>query len=235
MASKDVIAVPRWMLISGATALGGSLLVLAFLAGRLTGPEPVPAIVAPSPPASGAATANEPSTVTERATVNEPAAVASPRIPSAPQTHEGTARTVPGRSVSTEQDGNNAVIRYLDALDQALQSRNRNADPDALAQAIVTDALSGQTGAIDALLASTLEVTARVRGLSPPPPAAALHKQTMDLLERTQDVYRALREGIGSGDLASLAGLQTEATALERAAQAIDAETQRLRMEHAPD
>lgn len=235
MASKDVIAVPRWMLISGASALGGSLLALAFLAGRLTGPEPVPAIGAPSPPASGAATVNEPSTATERATVNEPAAVASARIPGIQQAHEGTARTAPSRSVSAEQDGNNAVIRYLDALDKALETRNRNADPDALAQAIVTDALSGQTGAIDALLATTLEVTARVRGLSPPPPAAALHKQTVDLLERTQDVYRALREGIGSGDLASLAGLQTDATALEQAAQAIDAETQRLRMEHAPD
>jgi hypothetical protein len=229
MAASDPVSVPRWLLVGGGIALTGSLLALAFVAGRATAPEaPAPVVVR----APDAAPAPQPSA----------AAVAAPAAPTAASTAAATDRTpadaapalaAPSPEPAPTADPTDAaVIAYLDALDAALETRNAGADPESLAQSVVADALSGQTGSIDQLLAATEGARARARALSPPPPAANLHRDTLTLLDQTLRVYGALRDGIAAGDLAALSGLQGDASALERAARAVDLETRRLRSAH---
>ncbi len=125
-----------------------------------------------------------------------------------------------------------AVVSYLDALETALETPNAGADPDELAQAVVADALSGRTQAIDQLLSATEGARTRTRALTPPGPAATLHRDTLTLLDQTLRVYGALRASIASGDIAGISGLQTDANKLERAARDVEAETRRLRDAH---
>lgn len=154
----------------------------------------------------------------------------------------GTARAGSGETASESDDASlavpsspsisAAVTGYLDALDAALATRNAGAEPEALARAVVADALAGRTASIETLLETTESALARTRGLSPPPPALGLHRDTLRLLAETVRVYQTLRDGIAAGDLARLSGLQTDAARLQRAASAVDAEIQRLREAH---
>ena len=227
---SENVSVPRWLLSSGAAALGASLLALAFLAGR--------ASVGPAPPVSGGASSVEQapppddehsnkaiSTIPDARTSSRSAGAASDETASGSDDASGGAPP-------SAPSNNAAVIDYLDALDAALATRNAGAEPETLARAVVADALAGRTGSIETLLETTEAAQARARGLSPPPAARTLHRDTMGLLSETVRVYKTLRDGIAAGDLARLSGLQSDATRLQRAAAAVDEESRRLRAVH---
>ena len=227
MSASDPVPVPRWILLTGGAALAGCALTLAFLAGRATGvPAPIPASGAP--PRAGAPAATAPPT--------PPAVAPTPTTP--PATGPDAAGAPPPdpapqpAPAAPPDPTSAAVLGYLDALDTALETRNAGGDPDVLAQAVVSDALSGQTGAIDQLLAATEGARDRARALAPPAPAVALHRDTLALLDQTLRVYGALRDRIAEGDIAGISGLQGDASKLERAARAVEAETRRLRRAH---
>lgn len=212
MGASDPVSVPRWVLVAGSGLLASSLLALAFVAGRASAPEPLsspaPAPASPSPAPAAVATAS-PAATPPPASPPEAAAPAPP--PSAPDTDASAVRV------------------YLTSLEAALTTSAAGGDPDAMAQAIVADAMSGSTAGIDTLLANTEDARARAAALTPPPPAADLHRQTLALLDDTLVVYGELRAGIASRDLASLSQLQPRAARLSRKALEVDAETERLK------
>jgi len=227
MAAQDPIAVPRWLLFGGVVGFGASLLAVAFLAGRASNeatsalpigatpmsepavpPSAVPATAAPAPPPSA-----RPEPAPPVAMVAQPPSPA----PAAP---------------APADPSSGAVVAYLDALETALETPNAGADPDELAQAVVADALSGRTQAIDQLLVATEGARGGGRGAPPPRTPAPPHPATLTLLDQTLRVYGALRSSIASGDIAGIAGLQTDANKLERAARDVEAETRRLREAH---
>ncbi len=215
MGASDPVSVPRWLLVGGGGLLVGSLLGVAFLAGRVSAPQPV-VVTRPAPPTAAPAAAPLPAP--------EPVATASAPSPA-------PAATAPP-APAPEPDGaapDAAVPAYLAALDAALTTSAAGGDPDELAQAIVADALSGSTVGIDTLIENTRRARARAAGLQPPSPAAELHRQTLSLLDDTLTVYADLRAGITKRDLASLDSLQPRAAELGRKAAAIDAESTRLK------
>jgi len=215
MGASDLIPVPRWAVLGSVAALSTSMLGLAFLTGRLTAPAPPP----PPAPVEAPATAPlHPSATTALATPAPVTAAASPVAAPEPV----TAAPAASREVSS----------YLAAREAALDTGRGDTDPDAVAHALVADALGGRSDAIDSLLDATRGAASRVSKLSPPEPAARLHNDTLALLDHTVRVYEALGSGVRSGDLGALAGLQTEAAALEAAARELDRETERLRAAH---
>jgi hypothetical protein len=234
MAAQDPVSVPRWLLLGGGLSLGASLLALAFLAGRAsTEPATQPATQPPATPTVAGMAAPDPAAPPTAAAQLDPVAPAATAVTAGSATPPSSAAVAAAPATQPRKGaGSAAVVGYLDALETALETPNAGNDPDELAQAVVADALSGRTQAIDQLLSATEGARARARALTPPAPAATLHRDTLTLLDQTLRVYGSLRASIASGDIAGISGLQGDANKLERAARDVEAETRRLRDAH---
>lgn len=226
MSGGAPIAVPRWVL----AALGGGMVLswmgLAFLAGRASvapsaASEPAvaagPSPAAPPLPAAGV-TAND-AAPADRAASSSAASSATP-TPGGPPPNAQAERP----PLET--------ARYLAQMDQAIALGATGSDPNALAQAIVDDALAGRTDGFDAIIASNRAVLAAVQDITAPASCGRCgdhQRQTVALLQDSVALLERLREATRAGDLMALAGAQGAASTLEARARDIEALEARIR------
>ena len=198
---SDSVPVSRTLLTMGALALVSSLAVTAFLLGRATAPTPTVVVQAPSELA--APSPRPPARQAQREVDAETAAV-----PASPAPTVSTAAPL-----HPDPDHREAVRAYFQALE-----REQGGIMDSLdAQALVQQALTGDTSGIDQLIGQHGARMERLSRLSTPPPCEVHHTRLMALGRDGLSVMTRLRDGIASNDINSLMGLQGDAGRLQRA------------------
>jgi len=237
----EKVRVDRSVLVGLATLAAVSLLAVAFLLGRASGPsapqapaptahaesvapEAAPPAPAPIPGLTPFASAPEPVRPAEPSVV--PAApVVAPPPPAAPDPAPPTAGPVP----APEVPGAAAVAAYFAALD-AIGPSGPAGDPQSLAGGLATALAQGDTSGIDGLIRETEESRARLLAIAPPAACAAHHRETLASLDDALGMLRALKAATGSDDPATaLADVATRSTALKSRAEALQAEERALR------
>lgn len=225
------VSLPRWVvgLLVGACAV--SVAGVAFLAGRVTAPAPATA------PATVAAPGAAPLGV-EAA---DPVATASvPEAYAAPSTEPPIAGDASGQGLVSDPSpaaelatgsGPEAagVADYFRQMDAIAAEVKTSQDPQALARSILDQAMSGNTGAIESLIATQRSLEARLGQIVPPPACREHHQRSVRIFGRAITLLERTRDAMtrpGASDLGSVAA---EGRAIETEARALDALANDLR------
>ena len=114
-------------------------------------------------------------------------------------------------------------------MDAVAAEAKTSQDPQALARSVLDQALSGNMGSIDALIATQRSLQTRMAQVVPPPSCREHHERSVLLFARSVallDRTRSAMTGQGTTDLSSVA---VEGRAIEEEARAVDAMANDLR------
>lgn len=221
MEPVSTVALPRWVvgLLGGACVV--CLVAVAFLLGRVTAPaRPAAAIAAE---ATGQSTPAEVSV--------------SSRVPPAEAPDDGEATRAGPASTPPAGAGppaggapdTAAVATYFRQMDAVAAEAKASQDPQALARTVLEQAMSGNMGGIEGMIAGQRSLETRLGQVLPPAACREHHQRSVRLfaraivlLERTRDAMT----GQGASDLGSVAA---ESRAIEQEARAVDALANDLR------
>jgi hypothetical protein len=124
------------------------------------------------------------------------------------------------------------VSAYFAQTDVIQSAFKEEGDPASLAQRLLMAAANGDTSGLDELVARQSRLAESLRTIQPPAPCAEHHRRSIELIERSGRLLKGMRDGIASGDVGSLAGLDTAARALEADARAVDALAEDVKKRH---
>jgi hypothetical protein len=139
-----------------------------------------------------------------------PAGLTATTAPAAP----GTAKTAP----ALKQE----VGEYFRRMDAAQSAAKTWSDPTALAQEVLAQAMRGDSGGFDTLIASSAAARDGVRTMTVPAPCAEHHRLTLALLGEAVVILTRLRDGVAAGDPGAIAGIASSGSGLEERARAVD-------------
>jgi len=220
------VSLPRRLvgLLVGACAV--CLVAVAFLLGRVTAPAPAaaPAGVEATRPSTGAGASD-----TSRAPSPGVPAVGVPDAAEASTQEPASGPSRPAESPAGGGPDAAAVAAYFRQMDAIGAEAKSSQDPQALARSVLEQAMSGNTGAIEGLIATQRSLETRLGQIVPPPACREHHQRSLrlfgraiTLLERTRDAMT----GQGASDLGVVAA---EGRAIETEAKALDAVANELR------
>ena len=201
------------LILALSVGLGVSLLVIAFLAGRITAPAPA-VVKVESPPAPAA---EAPLAVPE---IERPSAEVQQHTPSAlpPQPEPPALKTLlpsrefvaPPASVSqpAAMAASSAVASYFAKID-AIQSAGTG-DPTTFAQGIVGGLQAGDTAGLDSLVNTAKAALAQATAVKPPPVCAEYHRRLLESLSESVAGMERMRSALKSGDISVFANLTSQ-------------------------
>ena len=208
------VALPRWVVgvLVGVCAV--SVLAVAFLLGRATARVPQGA------PTGGNATGP----------AQGQGMLSAPRAPSTELPEAGEASDQPlasGPAAGTEPAAGGvpdaaAVAAYFRQMDAIGAEAKAGQDPQSLARTVLDQALSGNMGGIEGLIATQRALEVRLQQIQPPPSCSEYHRRSVRLFARAIALLERVRDataGAGGPDLASVA---VEGRAIEEEARAVD-------------
>jgi type IV secretory pathway VirB10-like protein len=241
----EKVSVNKGVLAGVVAVAAGSLLAVAFLLGRSSGPAapPVPPDATPvrdviASPGSGAQAPDLPRPTPAPAVLSvapfADASAATPPPPS-PQPREAfreAARpaAVAGGADAARSGPDRAVVAaYLDAIDR-VQPGATGGSPEGIANELAAALANGDTSGLDGLIRETEDAKERLTGLRPPAACAAHHRESLGSLDDALGVLRSLKTAMESPDpAAGLAQVAEQATALRSRAEALRREETTLR------
>ena len=186
------------------------LVAVAFLIGRVTAPG-LPA-AAPQVAAERPTPAGVPDSLVPPSEVPDAGVATGERLAAAPSAPDAA-----------------AVAAYFRQMDAVAAEAKASQDPQALAKTVLEQAMSGNMGGIEGVIATQRSLETRLGQILPPPACREHHQRSVRLfaraivlLERTRDAMT----GQGASDLGSVA---TEGRAIEQEARAVDALANDLR------
>jgi hypothetical protein len=207
------VGVPAPVLYGGIAAIIGLLVAVGFLAGRASGErvatEAAGTLPAAAPPAPAAAPP-VPTVEGAQAIPPPPAEVAARPTPA------GAGATAAAPGLRRE------VAEYFREMDATQAAAKTWSDPSALAQEILAQAMRGDSGGFDRLIAASVKARDDVREMAVPVPCGEHHRLTLALLEEGVVILGKLRDGVASGDTSAVAGIASTGSALEARARAVD-------------
>lgn len=216
---------PRWVLGLLVGGLVACVVAVAFLLGRVTAP--APAVAPPIQAATSAPASSGPASVPE---VLGGPSTAAPDPGGEPGRDLASAATSPAEARvvgAAEAEAIAAYFRQMDALDAEAKA---NQDPQVLARSILDQAMSGNMGAIDGLIATQRSLEARLGQIAPPASCREHHQRSVRLFGRAIVLLERTREAMtGKGNPADLASVATEGRAIESEAKTLDALANDLR------
>jgi hypothetical protein len=228
-----MVTLPRWALVALACALGGSLLLVAYLLGRESArPEPVLTVARPTRPVPPpTATAAPPVAESPAPAVDAFAAPPSesPTWPAAPRQlapatpSGGEPAPVPTRPGPATSE----VEAYFARLEQ-VQLNDVSTSPEA-AQQMLSAMTGGDTSQFDRLLAEAERAEREVRSISPPERCRAYHAALLELLHDSTLMLGDLKKAIGAEDSNQLLALGAKAADLQRRGDALKEQEKALR------
>lgn len=199
----------RQVIILLSCALGISLLALGFLLGRESNRAPV--VVAPPVTATQLPVTELPP---GPPSINaEPVAVAAP----------AAARPRPAVDPADKQ----AVARYFRDVEHL---QNTDVDnPEAAASSLLSAASTGDTSGLRKLVADARSAEVKARAVTPPAACAHYHKQLVNVLSDTREMFQSLERGIGGGNMDALPALLNRANATKSRAEALAREEREIK------
>ena len=114
------------------------------------------------------------------------------------------------------------VAEYFRRMDATQSAAKTWSDPTALAQEVLAQAMRGDSGGFDTLIAASAAARDGVRTMTVPAPCGEHHRLTLALLNDAVLILTKLREGVAAGDPSAVAGIATSGSALEARARAVD-------------
>lgn len=216
----STVVLPRWVvgLLVGVCAV--CVVAVAFLVGRVTAPAP------PAPPRAGETA--DPSTPARAETSGiEPSAVADGGESTAPRVASNPA----ARTAGPAGAGPDAVsvAAYFRQMDAVAAEAKASQDPQALARSVLDQAMSGDSGAIEGMIATQRSLEARLGQIVPPPSCREHHQRSVRLFARAIALLERTRDAMAGQGSPDVAGLATEGRAIEAEARAVDALASDLR------
>lgn len=185
-----------------------ALLVIAFLAGRMTSTSSAPPAKAPSlverepqrdPPLPAVQQEEHP-----RVT---PAEIQPPAHQDAAVVRDSSApaSALEQRQVSREPVEKSAIAAYFVKMD-AIQVAG-SGDPSAVAQGILGGIQSGDTSGLDALVDNAQRALAQATAVQPPPLCIDYHRRLLGVLSEEVAGVTRMRDAIKKGDMNSVTAL----------------------------
>ena len=114
------------------------------------------------------------------------------------------------------------VAEYFRRMDATQSAAKTWSDPTALAQEVLAQAMRGDSGGFDKLIAASAAARDGVRTMTVPSPCGEHHRLTLALLDDAVVILTRLREGVAAGDPSAVAGIASSGSALEERARAVD-------------
>lgn len=114
------------------------------------------------------------------------------------------------------------VAEYFRRMDATQSAAKTWSDPSALAQEVLAQAMRGDSGGFDTLIAASAAARDGVRTMTVPAPCGEHHRLTLALLNDAVLILTKLREGVAAGDPSAVAGIASSGSALEARARAVD-------------
>ena len=212
--------------ITLAVALGLALMAIAFLLGRESqrgtpaalAPTAGPAGVVPGAAAPAPAEGDPPpeQTVPE----SGPGSAAAPfsAVPEAATPATAGPASAPDDAVRAR------VARYfadVEAMQQA--SKGWSGEPQAAAQQMLREAVSGNTEGFRSMGDATRKLAEQLRALPAPEPCVPHQQKTLEVLDLAGRVLDKMRSGLESGDMGALGAMANDGQELERRTREVDA------------
>ena len=235
----STVALPRWAvgLLVGTSAL--SILAVTFLLGRATAPGP------PAAPAGTEAAAPSPGDVSDAprgltgvlpADQPTPPIVHDPpagtAVPSAGELEApAVGRDPAAGALDASASGLDAaaVAAYFGQMDALSAEAKTTQDPQAVARSVLEQAMSGNTSAIEGLIATQRSLETRLGRIVPPPSCREHHQRSVRLFGRAIALLERTRDVMSGQATADLAGVAGEGRAIETEAKALDSIANDLR------
>jgi len=213
------VGVPVPVLYGGIAAIIGLLLAAGFFAGRASsggGSAGTPATAGGESPAVPIAYGRSETPVAEaaRGSFAPPSDVGLVPVPASSPAAAGAAMPPPALRAE--------VAAYFLRMDATQSAAKTWSDPTALAQEILAQAMRGDSGGFDKLIAASAAARDGVRNMTVPAPCTEHHRLTLALLGDAVVVLTKLREGVAAGDPGAVAGIASSGSALEERARAVD-------------
>ncbi len=216
----------RGFLVGIVAVAAASLLALAFVLGRESSPGAAPPTtkierIAPRIPlAPGASRTPATTSVFTAPLTEKPAPLAGTLPPDLP---------APSEQINPSDAERAAVEAYFDAIDR-IQPTAMNGDAEGVAGGIASALANGDTSGLDGMIRDTEVAKASLAAVSPPPPCAVHHRESLGSLDDALQVLRSLKAAMESPDAAgALAAVATRGNALRSRAEALKREEGTLR------
>jgi hypothetical protein len=243
----EKVSVNKGLLVGVVGLAATSLLAVAFLLGRASGPGSAPV---PSPGGELSGGKPAPDSVlrgsdpvpagpaSKLSPITGPSSPSSP-WPALPAQEERAAPQVapdpapvpaivpPGPVASDPERG--AVAAYLDAVDR-IQPGQASGDPQSVANEMAAALARGDASGLDGMIRDAEAARGRLAALAPPAPCAAHHRESLGGLDDALGMLRSLKTAMESPDpVAQLAGIANRAATVRSRAEALQGEELALR------
>jgi hypothetical protein len=235
--ASSAVALPRWVLVLLVGACAACLITVAFLLGRVTA-KPPPAVTT-APPAEAVAPDGSRQripgvfpTPVDGSPAPRPATNRLELPVERPTPAQGAAAAADGLATAPSAGGSAetaAVSAYFAQMDGVAAQVKAAQDPQALAQTILDQTLSGNTTAFDELIATQRALQARMAAVVPPSSCREHHRRSLQLVGRAIALLERTRDAMAGKGSSDLAGVATEGRAIEEEARATDALANELR------
>lgn len=244
MRQDGTVPVPRALLAGLLALLVASLLTVAFLLGResVEVREPAPLATATSglgqeqPDLRGARQVEPVGTRTRTVVATQTVAPAPPPSAAAPVAVAPPPVVTPPPAVPAAPTADPAMAErvraYFAAMDATVGTAATWNDPEAMAQAALSQGSEGNPAGFDRLLGANREALQRMRAVSPPPECAQHHALAVSVMERGIAMLERVRAATLAQDTAPLAALAAQGQELQRAVDDLAALERGLRAEH---
>lgn len=240
----------RKLVVGLAGALGGALLVIAFLLGRETSrntPSVQPAVENAPPPVPdlGPETSNAqrqwPDTkpgeygyidVQEKPTARiERRADGTIAISNTKNDHDARAVSndwpVPAPEPVAD-DAEDAVSAYLQQVD-LIRSDAGTGDPRSFAMSLIKSGLDGATSGFDRLIADSARMEQELKSLTPPPTCKRYHQASLEALVEGREMLEGMRNAIVARDIEQIQAIAQQAANLQAKAEALSEMQEQIR------
>lgn len=217
----------RKIVIVLGSALGLSLLIIAFLLGRLSAKPEVVTLATPasSPSASAPATLAAPESpapsIEASPAVADAATPLGPPAQSSPPIHEIAAAPPSGVNAAAVSPERQQVASYFAEVDR-LEDMGAG-DPQAFASSMMQSLSSGDFSEFDKLLQKARAQRQRLLAIVPPPACAEHHRLARTLSADSVSMLERLKAALMKGDSMALMGIASDGKTLETQANQLKA------------
>lgn len=246
----------RKLVLGLATALGGALLVIAFLLGRETNrsaPSTRPAVEKAPPPVPDlkpeAAQARrqwpdtKPSDYGYIDVQKQPSARIERRadgtIAISNTQNDNRAQGVsndwptptpkPVADVANDaNDANDAVSAYFQQVD-LIRSNEGTGDPRSFAMNLVKSSFDGSTSGFDRLITDSGRMERELQRLTPPPSCERYHQASLEAIVEGREMLEGMKNAIAAGDIEQLKTIARQAASLQAKAEALSEMQEQIR------